>query len=165
MGKRLFDFDSVRTVGILYHVSDQDAEVALNEFIDFLKRKKIAYSVLGYFHGKTLPPHIMVWKDINYLTKKDSDWLSIPNSETAKNFVHKEFDMLINCSMKHFRVIDHLVAASTAACKIGPGMGRRALYDLVIDVQHNANMKFYVDNLKRYLPLLKKQCTLTEDDK
>lgn len=163
--RKMFDFDSAKQVGILYHLSDSESELALKEFSAFLRQKGIAFTVLGYFHGKKLPPNLMIWKDINYLTKKDSDWLSIPHSETARSFVKKDFDILINCSMRRFRVLDHLVQSSAAACKIGPDMSGSNLYDLVIDVSRSASVKFFLDNLRNYLPLLKQQCILTKEEK
>jgi hypothetical protein len=160
--RKIFDFETASTAGILYHVSDSETELALNEFTAFLKQRNISVTTLGYFHGKNLPQDIKTWKDIRFITRKDCDWLRIPNPGVARDFVEKEFDLLINCSMRRFRVLDHLVQCSAAACKIGPDSSSTGLFDITIRVSGDNQVRFFLENLKRYLPLINRQCTLTQ---
>jgi len=149
--KKLFDFASAKYIGVLCSPLDELSTGQLKVFLYYLSKKDIKYTVFGYFDEKKIPENFLYWKGINYITKNDINFFFIPKSPIVNEFIHEPFDMLINCSMEQYFPLEYIAQLSKASCKVGIMRDDKVSYDLMIDIQKNKNIEYFLSNLKEYL--------------
>ena len=153
--RMLFDFASAKYVGIVCCTEDEISTGYLKEFLHSLSQKGIKYSVLGYFDGKKIPDNFLYWKGIDFITKADLNFLYVPKSSTVDKFIGEPFDMLINCSVKEYFPLEYVSYLSGAKCKVGVLHEGNSCYDLMIDIDKQKTVKYFLENLQKYLADLK----------
>jgi len=153
--KKLFDFASAHFVGVLCSPHDELSTVYLKNFLNYLSRKGIKYSVFGYFDEKNIPDNFLYWKGIDFITRDDLNFFFIPQNPIVDKFINEPFDMLINCTIDHYFPVEYIAQLSKASCKVGIMRDDKSNYDLMIDIQKNRNIEYFLDNLEKYLFNLK----------
>ncbi len=113
--RKVLEYDQIKSMAFLV---DGSNPLALRELLNKLSKfekegKKVTY--LGYV--KKLPPFEN--EDIYWITRKDLNWIGIPTTKKIKHFIEKEFDVLINTSMKTIRPLEYVSIYSKAGLRIG----------------------------------------------
>ena len=155
--KKLFDFASAKYVGVLCSPQDELSTEYLKEFLNYLSRKNIQYYVFGYFDGKKIPENFLYWKGMDFITRNDIDFLFIPKNPIVDKFIREPFDMLINCSIDYYFPLEYISQLSQASCRVGIMHDDKSNYDLMIDIQKNRNLEYFLKNLEKYLSNLRNQ--------
>ena len=153
--KTLFDFASARHIGILCSPQDEISTGHLKKFLHYLSQKGIRYSVFGYFDGKAIPENFLYWKGIDFITQQDLNFLFIPDNRMTEKFISEPFDILINCNIVNYFPMEYMAQLSVAKCKVGMQSEGDSYYDLMIDVQKNRTMEYFLKNLEIYLSNLR----------
>ena len=154
--KKLYDFASAKSIGLLCSPNDVFSTVHLKEFLNYLLQKKIKYSVFGYFDGKKIPENFLYLKDFDFITQQDLNFLFIPKGQTVDKFINEPFDMLIDCNINSFFPIEYISQLSKAQCKVGIMRERaEACYDLMIDISKNKTLEYFLENLEIYVSNLR----------
>ena len=154
--KKLYDFASAKTIGLLCSPEDVFSTVHLKEFLNYLTQKRIKYTVFGYFDGKTIPENFLYLKDFDFITQQDLNFLFIPKGQTVKKFINEPFDMLIDCNINSFFSVEYISQLSMAKCKVGMMReGGENCYDLMIDITKNKTLEYFLENLSKYLSNLR----------
>ncbi len=149
--KMLFDFASAQYVGIVCVTEDDVSVGHLKDFLHFLSQKGIKYLVLGYFDGKNIPDNFLYWKGMETVTQKDLNIFCIPKSPAVDKFIREPFDMLINCSVESYFPVEYIAQLSKAKCKVGVLHDEDSCYDLMVDINKNKTIGYFLENLKLYL--------------
>jgi len=153
--KMLFDFTTAKYIGILCSPQDEINTGHLKNFLHYLAQKGIRYSVFGYFDGKKIPENFLYWKGIDFITRQDLNLFFIPNSPIADNFIREPFDILINCNIVNYFPMEYMTQLSVAKYKVGMSHEDESFYDLIIDVQKNRTLEYFLKNLEIYLSNLR----------
>ena len=153
--KMLFDFATAKYVGVLCSPQDEVTTGHIKEFLHYLSQKGIKYSVFGYFDGKNIPENFLYWKEMDFITRKDLNFLFIPKSPIVDKFVNEPFDMLIICSIVNYFPMEYIAKLSAASCKIGAMHEKESGYDLTIDIQKDRSVEYFLKNLEKYLSNLR----------
>jgi len=154
--KMLYDFASARYVGVLCSPQNEVNTEHLKDFLHYLMQKGIRYSVLGYFDGKQIPENFLYWKGIDFITRKDLNLFFMPESPMVDRFIREPFDMLINCNIANYFSLEYISQLSVAKCKVGIMRNDDPAYDLMIDIEKNPAIEFFLENLEKYLSNLRK---------
>ena len=149
--KKLYDFASAKTVGVLCMPQDEASTIQLKEFLHYLSRRGIKYSVFGYFDGAVIPENFLYLKDMDFMTQQDLNFFFVPTSSAALKFIQEPFDMLVNCCLSEYFPVEYMSQMSIASCKVGIKREGESGYDLMIDVAKNRTIEFYLKNLEKYL--------------
>ncbi|MFI5170827.1 MAG: DUF6913 domain-containing protein [Chitinophagales bacterium] len=148
--RKALDYDHIKSMAFLVEGSDP---IALRELLNHLNKfekdgKKVTY--LGYV--KKFPPFE---DEITWITKKDLSWIGIPTTKKIKHFIEKEFDVLINTSMKTIRPLEYVSTYSKAGLRIGKFDDNKTFcYDFMMNMDDN-NVITYLEQVERYLRMLK----------
>ena len=153
--KTLFDFASAKYIGVLCSPRDEVTTGHLKNFLNYLAQKGIRYSVLGYFDGKKIPENFLYWKSIDFITHQDLNFFFIPESQVIDNFMREPFDILINCTIVNYFPVEYITQLSVAKYKVGMSHEDESCYDLMIDVQKNRTVEYFLKNLEKYLSNLR----------
>lgn len=133
---------------------DGSDPIALRQLLNHLHKyrdegKKIFF--LGYV--KKLPP--FEDEEIVWLTAKDLNWIGIPKVTKIKHFIEKDFDVLINTSMKTIRPLEYVSTYSKAGLRIGKYDEKKTFcYDFMMHTENTDAMQ-YLDQVERYLKMVK----------
>lgn len=153
--KMLYDFATAKYVGVLCSPQDEVNTGHLKNFLNYISQKGIKYSVFGYFDGKNIPENFLYWKGMDFITRKDLNFFFIPTNPIADKFINEPFDMLIVCSIDDYFPIEYIAQLSVASCKVGVKHDGESNYDLMIDIQKNRSIEYFLKNLEIYLSNLK----------
>ena len=153
--KMLFDFASAKHVGVLCSPHDELTTGQVKGFLRYLSQKGIKYSVFGYFDGKEIPENFLYWKEMDFITRQDINFFFIPKNTVVEKFIAEPFDLLINCSINHYFPMEYIAQLSKAKCKVGVKHENETYYDLMIDIQKNKTVDFFLKNLEIYLSNLR----------
>ena len=153
--KKLFDFTSAKSVGILCSPQDEANTAKLKDFLHYLSQRGIRYSVFGYFDGKNIPENFLYWKEIDFFTRNDLNFLFMPKHAVVGKFINEPFDMLINCNMAQFFPMEYISQLSVAKCKVGIMHEGESYFDLMIDIHKNPTIEYFLKNLEIYLTNLR----------
>ena len=151
----LFDFTSAKYIGVLCSPQDEVTTGHLKNFLQYLAQKGIRYSVFGYFDGKKIPENFLYWKDIDFITHQDLNFFFIPKNPIVDKFIQEPFDILINCNLVNYFPMEYMTQLSVAKYKVGMLHEDGSCYDLMIDVQKNRTIEFFLKNLDVYLSNLR----------
>lgn len=144
-------YNHIKTMAFLVDGSDP---IALRELMNYLHKfidegKKISF--IGYV--KKLPP--FEDEEIIWITKKDMNWIGIPKLNKIKHFLEKEFDVLINTSLKTNRPLEYISTYSKAALRIGKYDAKKTYcYDFMMHIEHD-NVQAYLQQVEHYLKMVK----------
>lgn len=153
--KTLFDFASAKHVGVLCSPQNEVGTEHLKTFLHYLSQKGIRYTVLGYFDGKKVPENFLYWKGMDFMTHQDLNFFFMPKGPLVDKFVNEPFDILINCNIANYFPVEYMSQLSTAKCKVGIMREGELNYDLMIDIQNNRTIEYFLKNLEVYLANLR----------
>jgi hypothetical protein len=153
--KTLFDFTSAKRVGVLCSPQNEAGTGHLKSFLHYLSQKGVQYSVLGYFDGKKVPENFLYWKGMDFITRQDLNFFFAPKGALVGKFINEPFDMLINCNIANYFPIEYMSQLSMAKCKVGIMREDESGYDLMIDIQKNQTIEYFLKNLEVYLTNLR----------
>ena len=153
--KMLFDFASAKYIGVLCSPQDETSTGHLKDFLQYLSQKGIRYSVFGYFDGTQVPENFLYCKGMDFITRKDLNIFFIPKSPLVNKFICEPFDILITCNIANYFPVEYLSQLSVAKCKVGIMRKDESYHDLMIDIQKNSTIDYFLKNLKIYLSNLR----------
>lgn len=150
--RKKFNVDEVISVGILYHLSDEETDNMINEYVSELRDNNRKVTVIGHYSEKTLPQYYTKKSDWNILIPKKVNWFNKPVASFVKSFCDQEFDLLIDLTMEDFQPIIYAGALSKAHFKTGRYTERNAkYYDLMINTEQVQTLPEFIQHVKHYI--------------
>jgi hypothetical protein len=149
------NFDSAKSIGIIYSITTTDYQDIVEKYVDFLKGeigfKKIV--VLGYYDGSQLPNFIINQSlRYQYFTNKMVDFFFQGNTKEVTNFIKEDFDVLVDLSEDFQVPIKHAVAHSKAGFKIGRlTQENEKYYDFMVEIPANTPVTKFITQVNIFL--------------
>ena len=146
---RVHNIKTAKSVGILYEAHDKKSIEEIEVLIDFFfKENKKQVKSLGYVKGKKLENFHLPRLQYDFFLSKDLSWR--PNSENyiIKNFLEKEFDILINVSNPLVNELAYLTKMSISNFKIGRYNKDTPFFDFMIDLKDEGTAVFIKEIIK-----------------
>ena len=134
--------NNAKSAGILWLCDDQVAYKALASIL-----KEMNISTKGFCFSEQ-PISI---KGESVFSKQDFNWLGLPKSEQANEFVDTKFDLLIDISMAESKEAQAIRALSMAKFKAGWSQAKPSYFDLQIDVSKRQEPSFLAEQIVHYL--------------
>jgi len=107
---------------------------------------------LGFYDQKELPPMRFSKLGLDFFTRKDLNWYQKPNAPIVKNFVQREFDILIDLHMVNSIPFRYIVASSKANFKIGKYERLSTpFYDFMLSVSDETKFPQFLEQVNHYL--------------
>ena len=150
--RQTIQWDTIKSIGFLLDGSDPIQLRLLLNKLDTYKTDGKKITMLGYV--KKLPP--FEDENIKWITKKSLSWAGIPKMHMIKDFIEKDFDILVNTSLESIRPLEFVSAFSNAKLRIGVySENKTYCYDFMMHLDANADTYTYLDQVEHYLKLLK----------
>ena len=84
--KRIHNFTTARSAGILFSCRSEDEFEAVKEFKQFLESEAIDTSVLGFVDDQEIPDHYLLRKGFQFFCLKDLKWSKVPGVPFVNDF-------------------------------------------------------------------------------
>jgi len=150
---QLISFDRAKTIGILYDSSNEKHFEIIKKYVkDVRENMHKEVLALGYYDQNELPPMRFAKLGLDFFTKKNLNWHFKPITPIVKNFVNKEFDMLIDLHTGNSLPFRYVVAMSKAKFKIGKYDSKVArFYDFMISTEEHIALPQFIEQVNHYL--------------
>ncbi len=149
------NFDSAKSIGIVYSLKDREYQDVVEKYVDFLKGevgfKKIV--ILGYFDGPRVPSFIINQSiRYQYFTNKMVDFFCHGNCKEVASFIKEDFDVLIDLSDDFKVPVKHVVAYSKAKFKIGRlSEENEKYYDFMVEMPEKTTLTKFITQVNMFL--------------
>ncbi|GEM_PF-2895761 len=140
-------------IAVLVPIKSQKEIADAQQFVKALQTGNKKVKLLGFLLDRSLKGKLK--GDIEFISDDDINWNYVPHKESIKNFVNKEFDILINlCTELCFPLV-YVSAMSQSLFKIAAYDFRQApFFDLMIETQQESiagfsrEIRYYLDKIK-----------------
>ena len=150
-------FEDMKNIALVYQLpEDKDDLMLLRKYANLLKEHKKSPFSMVFINEKEIPVNYTAKIDVEYFSLQDLDSLKIAKSRSLINFIDKEYDLLIDCSVENNSVIENIVRQSMSKLKIGPAhLDYSASFDIQIIIEKDKNLRYLLKNIDHYITLLK----------
>ena len=152
--KEVCNLNDARSIGILYDATNEEDIIEIQPFVSYFFNLKKDVKALGYVNKKNLSYCHSPKLQYDFFYKKDLNWYYKPQNYIIKNFVNKEYDILINLCDSKTIPLKYLVASSIARFKIGRYEEDFQIYDLMISLKNSSDNKELMNQIKHYIKLI-----------
>lgn len=152
--KRVHNFESARSVGIICPAQSNEVFDLANDLTHFLAGKNIEVTLLVYCPVKEVPQAFLLRRNVNVFNIKEVNWYGKPMVPFAEHFMEKEFDILIDLSLAEHFPLRWVASLSRAKFKVGALNYLGCPNDLIMNVGKNASLNFLIEQMKYYLNLI-----------
>jgi hypothetical protein len=153
--KSVQNFDTASDAVIVFDTMLPDCFPPVKEFVKYLKKQKISTYVLGYVSEKEIPQEMLLWPDIEFLTRKDVTWYGSPKGEIADRYFGKRPDMLFVINFSKSLTVEYLTRLSEAKFKIGCFTEEENDLDLMINpADKDCEVGYFLEQVKHYIHML-----------
>lgn len=150
------NYDTAMSAGILFDASRQEHFNSIQAFSADLRKHVNDIRMLGYVKHNQLPNNYLFKKDFVFYQKKDLNWYLRPVKQEISYFVNRPFDILIDLSMSDAYHFQYIVALSPAQLKVGHFIPGRNYYDLMIHIEKNPDIDYFITQVNHYLSIINK---------
>ena len=150
-------FKDAKTIGIIYDSTDEKNFEIIRRYVkDLRENYKKDVLALGFYDKKDLPPTRLAKLGLDFFTRKSLNWHYRPVAPVVKNFIAKDFDILIDLHTSNSIIFRYVSASTKAKFKIGKYDKAASLfYDFMISVNDTITLPAFIDQVNHYLNLLK----------
>jgi hypothetical protein len=157
--RRSIPFENAKTIGIIYDSTDEKSFELVKKYVKEM-REQFHKDVLalGYFDNVELPPMRFSKLGLDFFTRKDLNYFYKPVTSVVKNFIDREFDILIDLHTGNGIPFRYVTALSRAKFKIGK-YDKTAIrfYDMMVSTGENVTLHQFIQQVNTYLHQLKNE--------
>ena len=153
--RRLINLQEAKKIGILYNLDTVPDYEIVSEFVTQLQQGRKEVKALGYVKNKNLVSRFLPKLSYDFFSRKDVNWFYMPGQAKVRDFIAKEFDLLIDLSLKDNLPLKYIAGLSMSLCRIGRFSEKNTdCYDFMIDIHPAASLKEYILQITHYLNLI-----------
>jgi hypothetical protein len=153
--RRMINLKAVRKIGILYALDDIPIYETISEFVTQLQQDHKDVKALGFVRNKQMISRFLPKLSYDFFSSKDVNWFFKPIHTRVRDFIEKEFDILIDLSMIDSLPLKYISGLSMAHCRIGRFSEKNTIcYDLMIDLTSTMSLQDYIKQIIHYLTVI-----------
>jgi hypothetical protein len=153
---KAFSLEKASTVGVIYNATNRDDAETVKKFIQYLKEERKEVLSLGFIDSKDSTALVQSHLNYTYFDQRDLSKSFVPHGNAVENFINKPFSILIDLNNGPCFPIEYISTLSLAKFKVGKkGFYHDLVCDLVIDIEENKKLSFFIIQLKHYLKMIK----------
>jgi hypothetical protein len=149
------NFHDARSIALLYEEKGESFFILVKQYVKYLKSEFGTRDVmaLAYIDDKKAVPHYHVHRlKYDYFHKGELNWWYEPHCDQVRNFVDKEYDILINLERDACLPLMFILAESKAKLKVGYYKpGGEEYFDIMLDLPEKATFDEYINQINHYL--------------
>lgn len=131
---RSCNLKEAKKIGVLFNATNLVSFEIVKDFIKQLSTPANEILVLGFVDSKQLIDHYLYRKGFEFFTKAHLNWYNKPQNEAVKDFLNKDFDLLIDLSLEENYPIKYLATSAKSLFKAGRYDKEHFYLDFMIDI-------------------------------
>ncbi len=156
--RQIVNLSDAKSIGLLYNVLDEETYHIADAFAKKLKQDNKYVHVLGFIDLKYTQPFIIPTLATDFFIKKDINWYGKPNNQFVKDFIERDFDILINLSLNDNYTLQYISGLSKAKFKVGTSNKNNSeFYDFLFELPIHTKLSEYIKQIEYYLTLINKK--------
>jgi hypothetical protein len=153
---QMTNLKDAKRIGILYTLDDVPDYERVSEFVSQLQGDHKEVKALGFVKNKSLIQRFLPKLSFDFFSTRDLTWFYKPIHRQVKDFIDKEFDLLIDLSLHDNFPLKYISGLSNAMCRVGKFSEKNAeYYDLMIDLKPTMTSEDYLIQVQHYLTVIK----------
>ncbi len=152
--RHVHNFETAKSVVILFDTGDLDSFAAIKDFRKFIEAKGLQCNTFGYVQQKEIPQQLLFQKNYSFITKRDLNWYQKPSGEVVDAFFSLNPDILFDFTKEVPLELQFLVQLSMAQFKIGCYTEEVNDYDLMINLTNQDDAAYLSEQFKHYVSML-----------
>lgn len=153
--RKMTNLRDAKKIGILYTLDDVPGYDTVSEFVSRLQHDHKEVKALGFVKKKILVSRFLPKLSYDFFSVKDTNWFFKPIHTNVTDFIEKEFDILIDLSMKDSLPLKFISGLSMAHCRVGRfSEANRVCYDIMIDLTKPMSLNDYMLQIIHYLTVI-----------
>jgi len=149
-----YNLESAHLIGVIFNATNQASYQKANNFVQTLTARGIKVQCVGYVDNKEQLTFFAGIKDMLFFSRKDHTWWGKPKDPAVTQFTEKQFDILIDLSLRESLPVQYIVGLSKSKMKVGKFM-ENGYYDMMIDIRKQPTLDNYIIQLGTYLNMFK----------
>ena len=149
-----FNLESAKSITILFDATESECIKLVKTFVGKLSNGKEMVSALGFVDQNDKTFEHMSSLHFDFFSNTELNWYGKPKGIVIDNFLSKDYDILIDLSLKKFYPLTYLAVASPAKFKVGRCRNDISVFDLSIDNSKKQNLPYLIDEIYYYLNLI-----------
>lgn len=152
---QLTNLREAKRIGILYTLDDVPDYERVSEFVSRLQGESKEVKALGFVKNKNLVQRFLPKLSYDFFSKRDLTWFYKPIHSQVKDFIEKEFDLLIDLSIRDNYPLKYISGLSNALFRVGCFSNENLnYYDMMIDLKPTMNADDYLGQIQHYLSII-----------
>jgi hypothetical protein len=157
---KLVNLEKAKYIGILYTLDDLPVYDVVTDFVTQLQRQHIEVKALGFVRNRNLISRFLPKLSYDFFSTRDINWFYRPIHNKVKDFINKEFDILIDLSLKDSFTLQYISGLSRSFCRVGKFSEENTnYYDLLFDVNSSLALPDYIQQITHYLTIINHHAT------
>jgi len=149
------NFETAKSAVILFDTMLPGCFQHVKDLSKFLTSKNIKTKAYGLVAQKETPQEMLLWANIEFITKKDRLWYGAPSGDATNDYFNQVPDLLFVINFKESLTLDYLVSLSRARFKVGCFTDQENDLDLMINpAKKECEAGFFIEQVKHYISLL-----------
>ncbi len=154
--RRVIGYEKARLLALLYNTPEDDQPAFLNRLVNQLQTEGKTVDAVGFFNNRIIPENVNPSPPVRLCHKNDFAWTMRPKTAFLKDFVAREYDILIDLSSSEAYQMKYLAALSPAMYKVGANHPDFIdIYDLIINVNEQCKADELAKHVIHYLKVIK----------
>ena len=152
--KALVSVEQAKSIGVLYMVGDEKDYIAATNLFGGLQQMKKEVRTLGFIDLKDLPHYCYPRLSFDYISQPTMNWYKRPFGDKIKDFIHKDFDILLNLDTTQNPSLTYVYAISNAKFKIGiDTLVNKEYSDLMISTKNTVSLPDLFEYMMSYIKM------------
>ena len=144
-----------KRIGILYTLDEVPDYDRISEFVSQLQGNHKEVKALGFVNNKNLIQRFLPKISYDFFSNRDLTWFYKPIHTQVRDFIEKEFDLLIDLSLHDSFPLKYISGLSKALLRVGKFSEENiAYYDLMIDMKPTMTSEEYLGQIQHYLTII-----------
>ncbi len=142
-------------IGIVFNSLSENQIKVVKKVETYYHSKNINVETLGFCNLKKCNETHIGDKNHHFVSLLDFNWFFQAKSEILKNFINKEFNILINLYNEDEFPLEYILKTSNAGFKVGSANTNNEMHDLMIDVgKRKDDIEYLSEQMNHYLNII-----------
>ena len=147
---KVVNLNRARHIGILFDGSEPDNFEVVDKYAMSLEKQRKKVNLLAFIDAAQVSDGL----SFPFFLRRDTSCLFAPKGALPKEFVERDFDILINASLTEYEPLEHITTFSNARYRVGPYFeGKTHCFDLMIN-NHQDSLAAYLEKVNHYLAII-----------
>ena len=153
---RMTNLREAKRIGILYTLEDVPDYERVSAFVSQLQGEHKEVKALGFVKNRNLLQRFLPKLSYDFFSNRDLTWFYKPVHTQVRDFIEKEFDLLIDLSLHDSFPLNYISGLSRALCRVGRFSEKNLdFYDLMIELKPSMTSEEYIGQVQHYLTIIK----------